>query len=254
MASGESNFEILAETPDLLVVNKPPGLLVHPTRPGGPWTLWDGINQLLAYEKASGATFGIINRLDRETSGLILVAKNQAAARRCSMAMEARLITKQYQAIVGGWPEQDVFPVDAPLLRAGEVGPSKVWLRRCVHPQGQEARTEFRVLARWQGTGNQKFALLEATPRTGRTHQIRVHLAYVGHPVLGDKIYGAGEENYLEFIRTGWTPALEARLGHWRHALHSCSLGLDWEGVWMEWQCPLAADLQAWLPPREVVD
>ena len=95
-------FRILGETTDLLAVEKPPFLLVHPSKPGGPVTLWDRLRELLAYEVASGGQVSLINRLDRETSGIVLVAKNAVAARACSMAMARGEIGKEYMAIVTG--------------------------------------------------------------------------------------------------------------------------------------------------------
>ncbi|HEY5792853.1 MAG TPA: pseudouridine synthase, partial [Chthoniobacterales bacterium] len=89
MAAVQANFRVVAETPDLLVVDKPPGLLVHPTKPGGPKTLLDALRELLAYEIENGGQVSIINRLDRETSGLVLIAKNAEAASRCARAMQA---------------------------------------------------------------------------------------------------------------------------------------------------------------------
>ncbi|MFM8231057.1 MAG: RNA pseudouridine synthase, partial [Chthoniobacterales bacterium] len=113
--------------------------------------------------------------------------------------------------------------VDAPIIRQGEVRDSKIWLKRCVDQRGAEARTELHVQKRFV-SGGRPMALVRAVPLTGRTHQIRVHLAYAGFPVVGDKIYGAREEAYLEFIETGWTPKLAAELVLPRHALHACAL------------------------------
>lgn len=106
--------------------------------------------------------------------------------------------------------------------------------------------TDFRVMEKFQNPLG-AFALVEAKPLTGRTHQIRVHAAHAGHPVVGDKIYGPSEDCYLEFIQTGWTRALEARLHLPRHALHSAGLSLDWDGSLLEWQSGLPADLMKFL-------
>lgn len=240
MPAGE--FDVVGETPDLLAVCKPPGMLVHPTKPGGPRTLWDALRDLLGFELATGGQVSLINRLDRETSGLVLVAKSAAAARRAAMAMQEGKIRKSYLAIVHEWPRDDTFEVEAPIVRLGEVGPTTIHLQRAVHPGGAAAHTKFRVLERVLRDGR-RFALLQAEPLTGRTHQIRVHAAHAGHPVVGDKIYGPSPECYLEFIRTGWTPALARRLLHPRHALHSAGLEIEWDGGPLRWTCPLAADL-----------
>jgi 23S rRNA pseudouridine1911/1915/1917 synthase len=195
---------------------------------------------LLAYEIANGGQVSIVNRLDRETSGLVLVAKNSAAARRLGLLMQEQRIAKEYLAIVWGWPEWETTSVDAPLIRQGARMPSPIWLKQMIHPDGARAQTEFRVEQCFtRGTG-ERCALVRAFPRTGRTHQIRVHLASLGHPIVGDKIYGPDENLYLEFIETGWTPELKHRLLLPRHALHSAALGIENRE---RWTSELPADL-----------
>jgi len=161
--------------------------------------------------------------------------------------MEAHTIRKSYLAIVFGWPSDDQWVVDAPLLRQGSRIPSKIWLKQCIHPDGSAAFTSFQTLARLhsQTSSSERFALVKATPRTGRMHQIRVHLAHSGHPIVGDKIYGADENCYLEFIETSWTPSLEARLKLDRQALHACGLLLEECGL--SWDIHLPQDLQGFL-------
>lgn len=229
------------------MVDKPPFLEAHPSKPGGAWTLWDGLRELLAYEIACGGQVSIINRLDRETSGLTLIAKTQAAARDFSRQMAQRKIGKEYLALVWGWPEREEWEVEAPLLRLGSVEPFRIWLKQGIHPAGAPALTRFRVERRFErATSNgQRFAVLRAFPETGRTHQIRVHAAHSGHPLVGDKIYGPDEGCYLEFIDTGWTPELAARLLLPRHALHSAVLRVEGDG--RTWQSPLPADLAAFV-------
>ena len=245
------HIAIIAETDDYLVVNKPAHIEAHPSKPNGRVTLWDGLRELLAYEIANGGQVSLINRLDRETSGLTLVAKTHAAARALHMQMEARAFEKEYLAIVWGWPAQDAWTVDAPLLRLGTVAPSAIHLKQAVHPAGAPARTGFRVERRFtRVTANgAQFALVRAFPETGRMHQIRVHLARSGHAVIGDKIYGPDENCYLEFIATSWTPALAARLLLPRHALHSTVLRLPAHGL--AWKAPLPADLTTFLEGAE---
>lgn len=241
--SPEPSFRILGETPDLIAVDKPPFLLVHPSKPGGPVTLWDRLRELLAYEIAGGGQVSLINRLDRETSGIVLVAKTAEAARSCTMAMARGEVSKEYLAVVTGWPRDGEWTVDAPILRQGEVVPSRIWLKRMVHPQGAPSLTEFTVVRRISHLRFGNLALIRCVPKTGRTHQIRVHLAHSGHPVVGDKIYGPSEECYLEFIGTGWNRSLGARLLHPRHALHSCFLQIQNGGSWHSWLSPLPPDL-----------
>lgn len=228
-------------------MDKPPFIEAHPSKPNGRATLWDGLRELLAFELANGGQVSLINRLDRETSGLTLVAKTHDSARALHMEMQERQFRKEYLALVWGWPVADEFEIDAPILRQGSRGPSLIYLKQAVHPDGALARTAFHVEQRYTGrTSNEhRFALIRAFPETGRMHQIRVHLAHAGFPVVGDKIYGPDEGCYLEFIGTGWTPALAARLLLPRHALHSTALHLPTRGL--SWHSPLAPDLAGWI-------
>jgi 23S rRNA pseudouridine1911/1915/1917 synthase len=229
-----------------LVIDKPANLLVHPTGPGRPDTLWDELQRLLAFEIVNGAQISLVNRLDRETSGLILVAKASDTARRLGLMIARHRIRKVYTAIVCGWPAEEEFVVEQPLLRQGLVRPSRIWLKQAVHPDGSPALTSFRVLARLK-KGERSFALIEAEPKTGRTHQIRVHLAFAGHPIVGDKIYGPDENCYLEFIESGWTPSLEAKLLLPHQALHASSLSFDFEETRFSFSSPLPSDLKTFL-------
>jgi 23S rRNA pseudouridine1911/1915/1917 synthase len=242
-ANRSHDFAIVAEAEDFIVVEKPPFLLVHPTKPGSARTLWGELKQLLAFELANGGQVSIVNRLDRETSGLVLVAKNAAAARRFGLLMQEQRIAKEYLAIVWGWPEWETRSVDAPLARQGAHMASPIWLKQAVHPAGAPARTDFRIEERFtRGSNRERFSVIRAFPRTGRTHQIRVHLASLGHPIVGDKIYGPDEKLYLEFIETGWTPELERQLLLPRHALHSSALEIEGGERWVS---PLPPDLAA---------
>jgi 23S rRNA pseudouridine1911/1915/1917 synthase len=245
-------FRTIDETDDYIVVDKPAFLLTHPTKPDQPITLWKQLRELLAFEIANGGQVSIVNRLDRETSGLVLVAKTSAAARRFGLLMQQQRVHKEYLAIIWGWPDWETKIVDAPLDRQGKHRQSAIWLKQTIHPNGAPAVTEFRVERRFrrsirlrQGSGGQasagdRFAIIRAIPKTGRTHQIRVHLASVGHPIVGDKIYGPDENLYLEFIETGWTPKLSRELLLPRHALHSAKLSIASE---YEWRSELPNDL-----------
>jgi 23S rRNA pseudouridine1911/1915/1917 synthase len=243
---------VVAETEDYAVVDKPPFLLVHPTKPDGPRTLWDELRKLFAFEIANGGQVSIVNRLDRETSGLVLVAKTSVAARRFGLLMQQQRIAKEYLAIVWGWPEWESTIVDAPLARQGAYVHSPIHLKQAIHPAGAEAKTQFRVEQRFKlaTTAGDSFSILRAIPLTGRTHQIRVHLAALGHPIVGDKIYGPDERWYLRFIETGWTPELELALLLPRHALHATKLSVtDTES----WQTPLPADLREFINAHRAV-
>ena len=237
---------ILYENATFLVCDKPAQLLIHPTKPDGPVTLWHQLTQLLAFEVANGGQVSVITRLDRETSGLVLVAKTHLAARDLHTLIYRQRLTKRYLAVVWGWPDNDEFEVDQPLLRKGTIAPSKIWLKQAVHPSGYPSRTQFRIKNRFQNHQG-KFALLECEPLTGRTHQIRVHLAFSGHPIVGDKIYGPDENCYLEFIETGWTPALADRLLIDRHALHAASLTFTLGSEEFRFYSPLPGDLRAFV-------
>lgn len=244
-ANDAPDFSIVAEGADFIVVEKPPFLLVHPTKPTGARTLWGELKHLLAFEIANGGQVSIVNRLDRETSGLVLVAKNAAAARRFGLMMQEQRIAKEYLAIVWGWPKWDSGSSEAPLARQGTHEPSVIWLKQAVHPEGAPARTDFQVERRFtHGATGDRFSIIRAFPRTGRTHQIRVHLSSLGHPIVGDKIYGPDEKLYLRFIETGWTPELARHLLLPRHALHSATLEIDGGE---RWTSPLPADLRSFV-------
>jgi 23S rRNA pseudouridine1911/1915/1917 synthase len=238
------DFRIIDETDDFIVIDKPPLLLVHPSKPNGAPTLWAELRHLLAFEIASGGQISIVNRLDRETSGIVLVAKNAVVAREFGRLMQTRRVSKEYTAIVWGWPGWENREVIAPLRRAGEVEASKIYLKQMVHPDGAEAITELEVIRRFRKAtlcGN-LFSLIKARPLTGRTHQIRVHLASLSHPIIGDKIYGPNENLYLRFIETGWTVELARELLLERQALHASRLAIEAH----DWRSPLPVDLEDW--------
>jgi len=245
---GEFDFTILDETEDYVVVNKPAPLQIHPSKPkDNGMTLWDGLRELLSYELVNGGQISIINRLDRETSGLVLIAKNSASARRFGKAMMRRQMQKSYRAIVHGHPEWESISLEAPIVRAGDVMDSFIRVKQIVHEAGAACTSEFHVLQRWERHGL-PFALIDARPHTGRMHQLRVHLSHLGFPVVGDKLYGRDDSCYLEFIKTGWTPSLAERLILQRQALHSHRLEVHDGGEPLVWEAPLTADLRAFVP------
>lgn len=175
-------LEVLFEDGDLLVINKPQGLVTHPA-PGA----WSGtlVNALLAHCKdlsGIGGVLrpGIVHRLDKATSGLLVVAKTDAAHRALAEQIASKSARRQYLAIVHGVPAGGAGTVDQPIARH----PSER-IKMAVVAGGRAARTHWRVLESFADA-----ALLEVTLETGRTHQIRVHMAHLGHPVVGDPVYG----------------------------------------------------------------
>lgn len=245
------NFTVIDESADWLVVDKPAPLIVHPANRKPEPTLLGGIEHLLAYEMENGACPAIVNRLDRDTSGLVLVAKHRAAARELGMIFERREVAKEYLAIVSGWPQQDDWVCDAPILRAGEIGPSPIWVRQIVHSAGRACRTRFVAEGRFTRPEGD-FSLVRCFPETGRMHQLRVHLAHCGHPIAGDKLYSGSGAEYIEWMRSGWTPDLAAKLLLPRHALHATRLRLEIAGRAREWHAELAADLADFMAGKTI--
>lgn len=176
-------MEILYEDRDVLVINKPEGMVVHPAVGNYSGTL---VNALLYHcQKLSDLNHplrpGIVHRLDKDTSGVMVVAKNNAAHMALAEQFQEHSIQRKYVALVSGRVEFDEGMVDMPLGRSTRDR-EKISV---TFNQGKEAQTFYKVLRRFTDK-----TLLEIYPRTGRTHQIRVHLAYLGHPILGDKKYG----------------------------------------------------------------
>lgn len=240
------NFEVIAESAEWIVVVKPAPLIVHPANNKPEPTLLGGLEKLLAYEIANGARLGIVTRLDRDTSGLVLVAKTTQAARELGGSFERREVHKEYLAIVHGWPDEDAWECAEPILRAGDQMASDIWVRQMVHLLGKACLTRFKVEWRFERAEG-RFALVRCFPETGRMHQIRVHLAHSGSPILGDKIYAGDGSEYLAWMAHGWTAELASQLILPRHALHAAVLEVPWNGHRIRWQSALEQDLQEFL-------
>jgi len=237
---------VVYEDRDIIVIDKPAGLVVHPAagHPGG--TL---VNALIAHcgDSLSGIGGvkrpGIVHRLDKDTSGLLVVAKNDAAHK--SLAAQfadhgrSGALARAYLAFVWGSPLRPKGTIDAPIGRHPRVRD-----RMAVRDGGRDAVTHWSVLERYAGSdGRPAATLLECRLETGRTHQIRVHLAHAGHPVLGDDVYGPGFRTKAALLPEPARAALEA-LG--RQALHAYLLGLihPTRGEYVEFRSELPADLR----------
>jgi 23S rRNA pseudouridine1911/1915/1917 synthase len=204
---------ILHEDEDLLVVNKPPHVLCHPSK-HGPWSsLVGACREYLEIDRLH-----MPSRLDRETSGVVVLARNAELASRLQRTISKRNVKKVYHAMLTGELSQAVL-VDQPI---GKALASAVIVKRGVRPDGQSAQTLFTPIRTGGG-----YTLAQAEPVTGRLHQIRVHAAWLGHAVIGDKIYGPDESLFLDFLEQGWTARHQSMLGMDHQALHAS-----------EWICP----------------
>lgn len=211
-------IDIIYEDKDIIVVNKPKGMVVHPANGNPDGTL---VNAILAKCKDSLSGIGgeirpgIVHRLDKDTSGLLIIAKNDQAHINMSKQIQDRKVIKKYIALVKGVIGENTATIDMPVARS-----TKDRKKMAVDPKGKEAITHYKVLQRYD-----KYTLLEIKIDTGRTHQIRVHMSYIGHPVVGDMQYSNGKNEfgiegqmlhskYLEFDHpiTGKRLKLEAPL------------------------------------------
>jgi 23S rRNA pseudouridine1911/1915/1917 synthase len=243
-------LEILYEDADLAVVNKPAGMMVHAGAghevedERGKGTM---VNALLHHltnlsQSEDELRPGVVHRLDRQTSGLLVVAKNDVAHQKLSEAFAARETTKQYIALVQGRMKADKGSVNTAISRDVNRR-TRMTTRRS---DGRPALTHWKVRERL-ATPWGEFSLLDVKIETGRTHQIRAHLSSIGHPVVGDTLYGAATEiKQLPAARQKATlPSLQLK----RNFLHAAKLGLTHprSGKWIEWEAPLPEELEAFL-------
>lgn len=226
------NFGTLYEDEHILVVDKPANLPVHPA---GKF-LFNTL--LMELRRARGGDFKLIHRLDRETSGVLLLAKDTETAASLVKQFRERQTQKRYLAIVHGHPPADRFDVDADI---GSAVDSHIRLKMQAFRKGtseMDALTRFEVLRRAENG----LALLDCELKTGRQHQIRVHLQYAGYPIVGDKLYGSDDNLFLEHIHRR-TPSAG------RHALHSRYLRFFHNRIskWLEIESPLPQDMTSLL-------
>ena len=218
-------IEIIYQDKDIAVVNKPPGMIVHPVPSKNSGTLVNALLSALDDIQGVGGKLrpGIVHRLDKDTSGIMVVAKNDLAHQRLSKQFKDRKTRKIYIAIARGRIEDDDFDVDAPIGRHPVLR-----IKMTVRMDGRESFTHFKVLRRFGKIAT----LVLAFPKTGRTHQIRVHLKHVGHPILGDDLYG----------KAGLDRAYEAK----RQMLHALRLGFYHPRTekWLEFTAPIPEDFK----------
>ena len=234
LSSPEPLFDILHEDEDLLVIDKPAGLVCHPTKGDSFSSLIGRIRLHLGLGKEAH----MINRLDRETSGIVLVAKNLEKARYVRRHFEGRTVRKHYLGIAHGWMRSDFQVIEAPL---GKDIHSLVAIKNCVRSDGSPSRTELAVLKRVV-LQDRPYSLLHLSPLTGRKHQIRIHLSHAGHPLVGDKLYGANERLYLAFVEGRLTESDWRELVIPFHALHCSRIAWRLEsGAEVNFQSPIPA-------------
>lgn len=204
-------------TPDFYLFDKPSGILVHPKKMTTPYSMLDEVRY------HGGQHANAVHRIDKETSGLLLASRHKEAERFLKGAFERKAIQKSYRAWVEGKVEKS-FSVDAPILLNDDYGPTKH--KVFIHPDGKRAYTTFLPL---EYDATLDATLLECIPHTGRTHQIRIHLFHVKHPILGDPIYGPGYETAEAYLEERLTPEERLRYtGATRLMLHAYSVRFEY--------------------------
>ncbi|WP_195937681.1 RluA family pseudouridine synthase [Romboutsia sp. 1001713B170131_170501_G6] len=180
------NLDILYDDFDIIMVNKPPFMVVHPTKSHSEGTIANGITDYII-KKNEKVKVRFVNRLDMNTSGLVIVAKNAYAHHTLSLDMSKDKVEKTYITVVKGIVKEDFGTINQPIYR-----PTEDSIKRVVDERGQESVTHYKVLERLNDA-----TVLEVKLETGRTHQIRVHMNYIGHGIIGDELYGYVDENLI---------------------------------------------------------
>lgn len=224
---------ILEDTDDVVVLNKPGWVVCHPSKRGPFSSLVGAAREILDLK-----TVHLVSRLDRETSGLVILARHRAMASRLQTALSERSVQKRYTAIVHG-------RMEAKTEVSQGIGPdtaSPIIVKQCVSAgdDARKAQTSFRPLLL-----RDNFTLVEVVPHTGRKHQIRVHAQWLGHPIVGDKLYGEDPLLYLDFVTNGWTDRHERMLPLKRQALHAGDLVFETAAGDFHWSAPLPRDMEA---------
>ncbi|AOJ62808.1 pseudouridine synthase [Burkholderia ubonensis] len=226
-------LDIVYEDDALVVINKPAGLVVHPAAGNWSGTILNGLLHRYGDAAAGLPRAGIVHRLDKETSGLMVVARTLAAQTDLVRQLQARTVKRRYFALVWG-TMPDEGTIDAPI---GRDPRERTRMAVVTGASGKPARTHFRTVdtCLWQ---RQPVSAIQCDLETGRTHQIRVHCAHAGHPLLGDPVYGRARG------KRSVTPLPD---GFARQALHAWRLGLvhPVSGRTMQWRCPLPDDMNA---------
>lgn len=210
----ETGYHILYEDEHFLAIDKPAPLPVHPV---GRFKEKNLLSLLIRDLRPGGEGLRIVNRLDSETSGVVLVAKSAAIAGKLGILFQDRSVLKEYHAVVLGAPEAKEGTITISLGTHEESGHNI----RKPDPEGETAKTDYQVLS---SAG--AYSLVKVLPRTGRTHQIRAHLAFLGHPIVGDKIY-IDPRVFDQYIREGWLESMRPIVKAERLLLHASQLKFD---------------------------
>lgn len=241
LAPEDLPIEVVHEDEEVVVVNKSAGMVVHPAAGARSGTLANALAHHFQKLPTDGGELrpGIVHRLDRDTSGLIVVAKTARAHENLSEQFRARTIFKSYSALVHGVAREDRGKIEEPVGRDPRNRTRMAVVRR----GGREALTIWRARRRFK-----RFTLLDVEIKTGRTHQIRVHLAWINHPVVGDETYGGGRDKNIQ------DAALRARINSLdRQFLHAARLGFKHPRTdeWMSFDAPLPRGLREFLESLE---
>lgn len=180
------NLQIIYDDFDIIMVNKPPFMVVHPTKSHYDKTIANGISYYIDNQKEN-VKIRFVNRLDMNTSGLVIVAKNAYAHHTLSIAMSENKVEKKYITVVDGIIKENEGTIDEPIYR-----PTEDSIKRIIDERGQSSVTHYKVIERLENA-----TVLEVSLETGRTHQIRVHMAHIGHGIIGDELYGYVDEELI---------------------------------------------------------